>query len=350
MNLDTIRQEIDRLDNSILLALQRRLEYGRITLKFKKSIESSPRENAIIERLMQRERSLLSAGVIEKLYRAIFTESKRVQGEAQPLIAFQGEHGAHGEIACREWNDQLVPMPCGDYLEMFAGVENEVYDYGMVPVETSSGGMNGEVGAALLQSDLHIVGAIRLPISHSLLVVPGTNPSELRRVYSNRSALTECQGAVERLRLDPIRFADAASAARTLSEEWPEATAAIASELAAKYYNLEVVESAIEDRRSVKTRFVTVSKKPLETAGSKSSITFEVDNKSGALVDVIRLFADAGLNMTRIDSIPTEGENFAFFLDFEGCCGSPAVQEILDLVKEKTVSFRLLGCYDEKSL
>ena len=94
MDLNKIRREIDRIDNSILRALQRRIEWGRLTLKFKKKILSPEREQAIVNSLMERERSLLSSEVIEAIYQTIFTESRRVQAEARPLIAFQGEHGA----------------------------------------------------------------------------------------------------------------------------------------------------------------------------------------------------------------------------------------------------------------
>ncbi len=343
LNLQSLRHEIDRLDNSILQMLQKRLEVARLVVKFKReqhqNVNVPERELQILESLKGRERSLLSAEVIEEIYRTIFKESKRLQSEGKPLIAFQGEHGAFSEVAARKWNSDLAPIPCQTVEEVFEGVKIGSYDYGIV----------SQINAHLLASQLFIVGAVEMSVEHALLIVPGTDHRTLRKVYSQQAALTECQTFVDLMKLQPVAYYDTAGAAKMLAETWEEGAAAIASELAARYYNLEVLKIGIADARNTRTRFLILARNPQEEGGNRCSVTFTMPDRPGMLFSAMKMFAEAEINLTRVTSVPTEQGNYAFFIDFAADGTEERVTKILNEISCQAESYRYLGCYTEMS-
>ncbi|AQQ70764.1 P-protein [Limihaloglobus sulfuriphilus] len=348
MDLNEIRQKIDQLDCQIVQLLKNRMESARIAMTFKETTFDEQREKQILEVLSQCESALLRSDFIKDVYSLILKESKNIQESIGPVIAFQGEHGAYSESACMVWDPKLAPMPCHEFADVFSGVEQGVYDYGIVPVENTLGGMVGAVNGQLIKSDLHIVGAVKMAINHCLLAVPGTDYRAIRRVYSHPQALTQCREYLKRHNLEPVAHYDTAGAARILAEERPAATAAIASKLSSRFYNLSIIQEQIEDLDTNQTRFVVISRDANKNHGSKCSIVFATPDKAGALFGVLELFAKKNINLTRIDSMPDAPGEFAFFLDFEGSIDDPEVAGILEQVEQSCHHYRFLGCYDEK--
>lgn len=353
LNLPSLRHEIDRLDNTILQTLQKRLEVARLVVKFKReqnqNVNVPEREQQILNSLKGRERSLLSSEVIEEIYRIIFSEAKRLQRESRPLVAFQGEHGAFSEVAARKWNPEVAPIPCQSISDVFQGVQLGSYDYGIVPIENTVGGMMSQTNAHILASKLYLVGAVEMSVEHALLITPGSDYHNLRRVYSQAVALTECHSFIERMKLEPIAYYDTAGAAKMLAERWEEGSCAIASELAAKYYNLEVLRTGIADAQNTRTRFLILARNPQDAGGNRCSITFTMPDRPGMLFNVMKMFADQKINLTRITSIPTEQGNYVFFLDFAASDREERVHEILNQISCDAESYRYLGCYTESS-
>jgi prephenate dehydratase/chorismate mutase/prephenate dehydratase len=338
MNLETIRKNIDLLDSEILKLLKDRMEQVLLTKKFKSQIEDSQRENEVLERIRQNSTGLINADFIEKIYIEIIKESKNLQQNEWELIAFQGEHGAYGEVASRKWNSDLVPIPCREFADVFEGVKDGIYDFGIVPVENTLGGVVGQVNELLINTDLNFVGAVELPIHLCLLALPETDHREIHTVYSHPQALAQCRQFLARNRLDPLQYHDTAGAAKMLMETRPKASAAIASKLAAGLYNLEILKDDIEDLDRNLTRFIVLSREKNPEDGDKCSIVFSTEHKAGTLFRVLEVFAKKNINLTRIESIPDEPGNYAFFLDFVGSKKDKNVVEALDEVKEITRS------------
>ena len=136
-----------------------------------------------------------------------------------------------------------------------------------------------------------------------------------------------------------------------LSKERPTSSAAIAGRLCAKIYGLEILKENIEDSDSNRTRFLVLSKEKGTEKGNKCSIAFSTAHRSGALLSVLKVFSDTGINLTRIESRPIRGEQnkFAFLLDFQGSSTDNKVIEALGKVKEHTIMNKVLGCYKEES-
>ena len=350
MNLETTRKNIDLLDSEILKLLKDRMEQVLLTKKFKSQIEDSQRENEVLERIRQNSTGLINADFIEKIYIEIIKESKNLQQNDWELIAFQGEHGAYGEVASRKWNSDLIPIPCREFADVFEGGKDGIYDFGIVPVENTLGGVVGQVNELLINTDLNFVGAVELPIHLCLLALPETDHREIHAVYSHPQALAQCRQFLARNKLDPIQYHDTAGAAKMLMETRPKASAAIASKLAAGLYNLEIIKENVEDLDRNLTRFIVLSRQNNPEDGDKCSIIFSTEHKAGTLFRVLEVFAKNNINLTRIESIPDEPGNYAFFLDFVGSNKDKNIIEALDEVKEITRSIRLMGCYKERKV
>ncbi len=350
MKLNEIRTNIDQIDSKILKLLNDRMEQALLAKKFKNSIEDPEREKAIMEKLKHTPNSLLDSVLTESIYKLILSWSKELQAKDCMVIGFQGEHGAYSEDAARRWDKDLLTIPCTTFNGVFEGVSSGMFDYGVVPVENTLGGIVGPVNELLINTELFIVGAVDMPIHHNLLMLPGTDHREIREVYSHSQALSQCRRFLSRNNLTPVPFFDTAGAARMLTETKPRAAACIAGRLAAELYNLEILKDNIQDSNINRTRFLILARERAETSGTKCSITFSTAHKSGTLFGVLEIFASAGINLTRIESIPTQPGSYSFFLDFDGSDKDPVVVDALEKAGNSTLDLKLLGCYVEKNI
>jgi chorismate mutase / prephenate dehydratase len=350
MGLKEIRQDIDLIDSEILKLLNERMERALVVKRFKAEIEDRDREKEVLDRIRMSAKGLIKGAFIEKIYREIIRESKTLQQEDSKLIAFQGEHGAYGEVAAGEWDKSLVPMPCGEFAGVFEAVESGLYDYGIVPVENTLGGVVGQVNDLLINTKLNIVGAVELPIHHCLLALPGTDHRDIRAVCSHEQALAQCRGFLARNKLEPMPYYDTAGAAKMLFETRPKGCAVIADRLCAELYNLEIIKEDIEDLDRNMTRFLVLSSKPNKEGGDKCSIVFSTEHKAGTLFRVLDAFAGRDINLTRIESIPGNPGDYVFFLDFMGSGKDQRILEVLEEVKQITTGLRVMGCYEEKRI
>lgn len=347
MTLDEIRKKLDRIDFQLLKLLNTRMELGLKTKKLKASVEDRERESEVLEKIRSKSGILISPKFCEKLFKEIIAESKILQNKDFKLIGYQGEPGAYGQVAAKEWQKELVPIPCSEFTQVFERTTSGLYDFGIVPVENTLGGTVSQVNQLILNTKLFVVGAIELPIHHCLLAQAGTDYRELRAVYSHYQALEQCHHFVVRNNLEPIPYYDTAGAARMLSENAPKASAAIASKLCAEIYNLDIIKENIEDFNKNITRFLVFSKKENKEDGKKCSIVFSTEHKAGILFKVLELFAKENINLTRIESLPNQQGSFAFFLDFIGSKNDNKIIKTLENVAGLTANFRLMGCYNE---
>ena len=171
-----------------------------------------------------------------------------------------------------------------------------------------------------IETELKIVGEIKIPIHHCLLALPETEYRDLKIVYSHPQALAQCREFISRHKLEPRPFYDTAGAAKMLSEDRPDAACAIANKLCAELYHLEIIQENVEDHESNSTRFVILSRDESSEPGNKCSIMFSLKDEAGALFSILKIFSDRAINLTRIESRPHRNDpgNYVFFTDFEG--------------------------------
>jgi prephenate dehydratase/chorismate mutase/prephenate dehydratase len=348
-NLHDIRKNIDAVDAQILRLLNLRFEYALQTRRFKAQGEDPEREEAVLRTARRRAGRLAGPEFAARIYEAILGESKALQKKDLKLAGFQGEPGAYSEAAVEAWNPAWVPVACREFGEVFEGVRQGRLDYGVIPVENSLEGPVTAANEMLIETDLSIVGGVRLPIHHCLLARPETDYREIRAVYSHPMALAQCRGFLARNGLEPRMVYDTAGAARKVAEDLSRTAAAIADERCAELYDLEILKADIEDHPSNATRFVVLAREPEEGDGDKCSIVFAVPDKAGALISLLKIFAEADINLTRIESRPlrkTPGQ-IAFLLDFQGSPRDGTVAAVLENVNRHSAMSRFLGCYKE---
>jgi prephenate dehydratase/chorismate mutase len=349
MDLVKLRAAIDDADRRLLRLLDDRLQLSVRAGRLKTVVGDPAREEEVIKKVRAGGEGLLDPSFLESLFRTIIEESRALQERRFQLAAFQGERGAWGELAVRAHDASLVPMPCREFRDVFDAVSAGSMDLGLVPVENSIEGTVGEVNDLLVETDLAIVAEVRVPIRHCLLVPAGTDYRELKTAYSHPQALGQCRNFLARHHLEPRPFYDTAGAARWLASERPQSAAVIASALAAELYGLEIAKESIEDHPSNTTRFLALAPRSQAHAGGrKCSLVFSAAHRAGALLDVLRVFADEHLNLTRIESRPLRSDPgaFVFLLDFLGPEDDEHVRRALARLPELTLSSKVMGFYE----
>jgi prephenate dehydratase/chorismate mutase len=351
MSLKDLRENIDKIDFEIIKLLKQRMEFAIRTIKFKAETKDSCREEEIIKNLRERVESLgfLEFPFVEKLYKEILDESKKLQAQKYSLIGFQGEHGAYGEVAARTYNPAFVPIPFKDFSDVFDAVSIGGIDFGIVPIENNLGGMINDTNNLMLETELSVIAEIYLPVHHCLMTLPDTDYRDIKVVYSHPQALAQCRNFLKRNNIEPVPYYDTAGSAMMLVKERVKGTAVIASSLCADLYGLEILKENIEDTDDNVTRFMVISGKAENKGGKKCSIIFSVAHaqKAGVLFDILKIFADSELSLTRIESIPNRKAtgNYMFMLDFVGSDKDAKVANVLQTIKSRVNTFKFLGCY-----
>ena len=203
----------------------------------------------------------------------------------------------------------------------------------------------------LPQSDLHIVAEHFERVRHNLLACPGADPSGLVTVHSHVHALSQCRKLIDRLGLLPVVHADTAGAAAEVAAAGDQTRAAIASRLAAETYGLAIVEADIEDESHNTTRFVVLSREPLDPEPDGglviTSFMFECRNVPAALYKCLGGFATNGVNMTKLESYMVGGTFSAtvFFAEVEGHPSDSALRRALEELDYFSREVRIMGVY-----
>ena len=347
MNLKAIRHKIDKIDRELLVLLQERMGLALRSRKFKETVSDPEREEVMLARVEKLNLDLIETSFSRQLLQTIIEESKRLQEEDRPLVAFQGEHGAYGEVAARRLVPNGAYIPCLEFIDVFRGVEDGTLDLGVVPVENSLEGAVTQVNDLLTTTELKVMAEAKISVLHCLLATEDTDYRDIRMVYSHPQALAQCRGFLMRNKLEARPYYDTAGAAKMLARENPRAAGAIASALCAELYNLTIIKDGIEDGPLNTTRFLLLSRDLYKDKADKTSIIFATPHEAGRLFGVLRLFADANINLTRIASMPLRSDpsNYCFFLDFEGSEEDPKVVEVLTKMEDLTLSMKNLGSY-----
>ena len=265
-------------------------------------------------------------------------------------VVFQGTEGAYSQAAMEHY----FGKDCNNYhvhtfREAMEAIEEGAADYAVLPIENSTAGAVNEIYELLVEFENYIVGEVIIPITHTLAGLPGTQLSELKRVYSKAEALMQTTRFLEEHSgWQQISVANTAIAAKKILDDQDRTQAAVCSAYAAKVYGLEVLEDNINDESGNCTRFIIVTNQKVFLKGAKKiSICFEVPHESGSLYHLLSHFIYNDLNMSKIESRPIEGRSweYRFFVDFEGNLEEPGVKNALRGLREESRSLKILGNY-----
>lgn len=265
-------------------------------------------------------------------------------------VAFQGELGAFGEEAVvRHFGPEAEPVPCPQFMDVFAAVARGQVDFGVVPVENSIAGTVNEVYDLFRRFDLYVCGETVVPVELCLLGLPGQQLEQVRKVYSHPKALEQCERFLRQLGAEAIAYYDTAGSARALAEQrWPEA-AAIAGRRAAQRYGLEILAAGIQDMAENYTRFVVLGREPAprQEGPAKTMLVMATAHVPGSLYRCLGSFARRGINLLKLESRPARDRpwEYVFYLDFEGHRDEPHVAEALAELAGETNWLKVLGSF-----
>jgi len=271
--------------------------------------------------------------------------------DAKTIVAFQGELGANSHIACREAFPDMTPLACPTFEDVFAAVEEGRARLAMIPIENSVAGRVADIHHLLPQAQLYIVGEHFLRVRHQLLALKGATLKDLRVVQSHVMALGQCRKAIRELGLTALVAADTAGSAREIAQIQDKSRAAIASDLAAEIYGLDILRRDIEDADHNTTRFIIMANKAddaePEDGDVMTSFIFRVRNVPAALYKALGGFATNGVNITKLESYQIEGTFSAsqFYADIEGHPATRSVRLALEELEFFTSELKILGIY-----
>lgn len=266
-------------------------------------------------------------------------------------IAYQGERGANSHIACLDVYPDHEPVACRTFEDVIAMVEGGEAQLAMIPVENTIAGRVGDIHHLLPATSLHMIGEHLMRIRFQLMALKGTKLEDIESAYSHVMALGQCRNYLRDHNIQARTAADTAGAARRVAERGNAKAAAIAPELAAQEYGLEILARDIEDATHNTTRFVIMSPEPLEISPddgpSITAFLFQVRNIPSALYKALGGFATNGVNMTKLESYQIEGSFSAsqFYAEIEGHPDDRSVQLALEELGFFSNSLKILGVY-----
>ncbi len=266
-------------------------------------------------------------------------------------VAFQGERGAYSEAAAVQFfGEAVAPIPCHDFETVFEMVATAQVDYGILPIENSLGGSIHRNYDLLLRNDLFIIGEIQLQIAHQLIALPGTQLSEVNKVYSHPQGLAQCEKSLHKLLswATCVPTYDTAGSVKIIKDENITDGAALASARAADIYEMAIIQPDMQDNAENYTRFVVISREPIDPTGeAKTSIVFSMENVPGALFKSLAAFSLRDVDLTKIESRPLKDKRwqYFFYIDFIGNQHDTPCRNALTHLQELTSYFRVLGSY-----
>ena len=268
-------------------------------------------------------------------------------------ISFQGERGAYSEAALVSFFEgEIETIPCSTFANALKNTETDASDYSILPVENSLEGSVGESNDLLLSTKLHVTGEVYHRIHHCLIGIGAIG--DIDTVYSHTQALGQCRQFIQENSLKTIPSYDTAGSVKIIKDLNKNNVACIASKDAAEIFDVPVIKDGIEDNTNNYTRFLILSKKPVETVKSnaKTSIIFSVKHEAGALYQIINEFYQHKINLTKIESRPNKNTawEYNFYVDFEGLQDDSAVKDVLQKLRDNTTFLKILGSYPAAKL
>ena len=266
-------------------------------------------------------------------------------------IAFQGELGAYGHQACVDTRPGYEPLPCPTFTAAIEAVRKGDADLGMIAVENSTYGRVADVHSLLPDSGLHIVDEAFVRVHINLLAKKGAKLPDIEEAHGHVVILPQCAAFLRRNNITGRVSSDNAKAARNVAEGDSFKSAALASELAAEIYGLDILARDIEDASNNTTRFLVMSREPdytrRGTHGMMTSFVFHVRNIPASLYKAMGGFATNGVNMTKLESYMVGGSFMAtqFYAEIEGHPDDRNVQLALEELRYFTDMLHVLGVY-----
>lgn len=378
--LEQLREEIDAIDRAMLPLFLQRMEVcskvadykrlsGMAVLDAKREEEVLQNKLKLLQELGRDEdmktevydffRAVMSISRIRQT-RELTGEKNRVRIEEllhnnkarkqNPTICYFGSEGSYSESAAIcYFGEEAKRFFASTFLEAFENLKEGKADYLVLPIENSSTGTIAEVMELLLSYGYAIVGEEKINVQHCLLGVKGATLDDIRTVYSHEQGILQCGDFLRGLKdVTCEEYYSTALSAKAVAKNQDKTLAAIAAKRNAELLGLEVLAENINTNDTNTTRFAMIAKHfEVDETCDKVSIAFTLPHESGQLQRLLACFAQAGLNLLKLESRPIANKPFEymFLADYTGNLLDTSVREVTNSVIEGTREFTLLGNY-----
>ncbi len=269
-------------------------------------------------------------------------------------IAYQGIAGSYSESCAKENYSNCETIPCKTFDECFELANNDSSVKAIIPESNKTTGNIG-VEYLIFKYRLNIYAEHFFSIKHNLLGLPGTNQKDIKNVYSHAQALSQSSNFIKKNKLNENVRADTAGSAKYVSESKDKSKGAIASKLSAKIYNLDILQSNIQDDEENVTRFLVMQKEIIQPDLTNekyiTSLLFKLKSKPAALYQALGGLAINGCNLTKLQSFPEKNSfsSYFFLCDVEGHIEDSKVKNSLEELGLHTEDLKILGVYKSDS-
>lgn len=378
MDIESLRAQIDKIDDEITKIFTERMEVSQQISQYKRDnkllVLDRSREREILARVTKDAAPELEV-YIKTLFSTLFSLSRSYQNallaQGNPLadeirnaaaqtpalfptkavVACQGVEGAYSQIAA----DKLFSLPNIMYFNtfeaVFQAVEKGLCRYGILPIENSSHGSVTQVYDLMKQHNFHIVRGLKLKIDHSLLAKQGVKLTDIKEIYSHEQAIGQCGEFLDGLKGVKVTVVEnTAVAAQMVAQSERTDIAAISSHNCAELYGLSVLGADVQDNSNNFTRFICISQKlEIYPGANKISLMLSIPHRPGSLYETISKFSALGLNLTKLESrpVPEKDFEFMFYFDIDASVNSEPVISLLCELAGSTDQFDFLGNYSE---
>ncbi len=352
MDLESLRQRIDEIDAELVCLLNERarcaVEVGKVKRETGEAAVYSPgREREVLEHVLSCNEGPLADDTLIAIWKEMMSGSLSLEKALK--VAYLGPEGSFSHLAALDKFGQSVQLVAvRDISAVFDQVARAAADYGIVPVENTTGGAVRDTMECFLwvRGPVKVCAEMALPIHQNLL--SGTTLEQVQKIYSKPQVFDQCRQWLMANCPTADRVAVGSTAEAALLASRVEGTAAIASRMAAEMYGLDILSPAIEDNPQNQTRFLVLGRESATPTGrDKTCLLFSVVDKAGALVEVLDVFRRCGINMTKIEShpSPTKTWEYTFFVDIQGHADDDNVRRALEDARRHCRQLEVLGSF-----
>ena len=358
-NLEYYRAQIDKIDTELIRLMEERMEVakniGTVKLQSGMQVLDKSREKKVLASRVEKVTNPEYEALMEEFFIKVMELSRGVQ---QKLIdshemkasltgkaCFQGVDGGYGSIAAAKvFGEDIYCVKT--FENVFEEVANGSADYGILPLENSTTGSITDVVDMLFKYPVFIAGETLIKVEHNLLAKKGATIEDIKEVYSHEQGFFQCREFLKEYDWELNSVVNTAVGAKAVAESGDCKKAAIASQRAAKLYNLEILASGINSGKMNSTRFIIISKNPIVGAGNtKAAVAFCVPHVSGALVSALEIFARNHINLVKLESRPVIDRigEYMFFAELEGNIDNENMKKALSELKKYATDYKYLG-------
>lgn len=260
---------------------------------------------------------------------------------------YLGPEGSYSQIAARLLaQGEYLPYP--SFYALVGALQENSVDGIVLPVENS---LNGGVMQNLdLLQDAEGITAVRevnVKIDHRLVTLKGADLDGITAVYSHAQALGQCAKFLH-ANLPQAKLIPTQSTSACLKKIKTFADAGIigAQEVDERF---ALSPECISDEPLNYTQFLYVVKgsPDMSRHTQKMFLSITCAHKPGSLMAALSVFADGGMNLTKIESRPIKDRvgEYRFFIEAEADCALPHTRSALNSLGNICSSVKILGCY-----